>query len=165
MFRLIFVLMLFSLNALARAGDLPDSALTPGFIDASVTQANIQQTICVKGYTKTIRPTAKYTDALKKVQLVQYGFADKNPKHYEEDHLISLELGGHPRDPRNLWPQHRLGACNASDKDKLENKLHQLVCSKVVKLSDAQAAISKDWIKSYAAHIEPAGCAVPKKPH
>jgi hypothetical protein len=28
-----------------------------------------------------------------------------NPKDYEEDHLISLELGGAPRDPKNLWPQ------------------------------------------------------------
>jgi hypothetical protein len=25
--------------------------------------------------------------------------------HYEEDHFISLELGGHPRDPKNLWPE------------------------------------------------------------
>src|SRR5216683_2609243 len=30
---------------------------------------------------------------------------NKTPAHYEEDHLVSLELGGHPRDPRNLWPE------------------------------------------------------------
>jgi len=31
-------------------------------------------------------------------------YVDKAPSHYEEDHLISLELGGNPRDPKNLWP-------------------------------------------------------------
>jgi len=30
-------------------------------------------------------------------------YVDKTPSHYEEDRLISLELGGNPRDPKNLW--------------------------------------------------------------
>ena len=28
-----------------------------------------------------------------------------SPSDYQEDHLISLELGGNPTDPRNLWPE------------------------------------------------------------
>ncbi len=36
---------------------------------------------------------------------IEYGYADRNPAHYQEDHLVPLELGGAPRDPRNLWPQ------------------------------------------------------------
>jgi len=28
-----------------------------------------------------------------------------NPACYEEDHLISLENGGDPKDPKNLWPE------------------------------------------------------------
>ena len=28
-----------------------------------------------------------------------------SPSDYQEDHLVSLELGGHPTDPRNLWPE------------------------------------------------------------
>ena len=27
------------------------------------------------------------------------------PSHYQEDHLVPLELGGAPRDKRNLWPE------------------------------------------------------------
>ena len=38
----------------AWASDLPDSSLTPGAINPEVTQGNIQQTVCVKGFTKTI---------------------------------------------------------------------------------------------------------------
>jgi hypothetical protein len=40
----------------AWASGLPDPVLTPGAINLNVTQENIQQTVCVKGYTKTIRP-------------------------------------------------------------------------------------------------------------
>jgi hypothetical protein len=72
----------------AWASDLPDPSLTPGAINPEVTQANIQQTVCVKGYTRTIRPPAHFSNKLKKRQLREYGYADRNPKHYEEDHLI-----------------------------------------------------------------------------
>jgi len=83
------------------ASDMPDPSLTPGAINPEVTQANIQQTVCVKGYTKTIRPPAHFTNKLKKRQMREYGYADRNPKHYEEDHLIALSIGGAPDDPRN----------------------------------------------------------------
>ena len=86
-------------------GQLPDPKCTPGSIDPAVTQANIHQTICVTGWTATIRPPQSYTGTLKKQQLKSVRFTDKNPAHYEEDHFISLELGGSPRDPKNLWPE------------------------------------------------------------
>src|SRR5262249_31090768 len=78
---------------------------TPGARYSKVTQATIKTTICVKGWTKTVRPPSSYTSALKRVQLVEWQYADTNQAHYEEDHLISLELGGAPRSTRNLWPQ------------------------------------------------------------
>src|SRR5260370_32174245 len=81
----------------------------------------------------------------------------------EEDHLVSLELGGHPRDPRNLWPErwgtpghplphvgpfpaHLVGA-NA--KDKTENALHAEVCHGTLTLREAQFIIATHWIKYY----------------
>jgi hypothetical protein len=81
----------------AWASDLPDPVLTPGAINPNVTQANIQQTVCVKGYTKTIRPPAHFTNKLKKRQIREYGYADRNPKHYEEDHLIALSIAQRAR--------------------------------------------------------------------
>jgi hypothetical protein len=83
----------------------PDPAITPGVPNPDVTQATIQQTICVSHWTATIRPAPSYTDHLKVQQLQAARYKDKSPAHYEEDHLISLELGGHPRDPKNLWPE------------------------------------------------------------
>src|SRR5579872_5329391 len=40
---------------------LPDPTCTPGSIDPAVTQATILSTICVNGYTKTVRPPVSYT--------------------------------------------------------------------------------------------------------
>ncbi len=126
-------------------GALPDPVCTPGVIDPAVTQANIAQTICVSGYTATVRPPSSYTDALKAEQMRAYGFGGA-ATNYEEDHLIPLELGGAPRDPKNLWPQPRGGNPNAAAKDALENTLHSLVCAGRVPLAIAQQAIATDWV-------------------
>src|SRR6266542_3816982 len=82
--------------ALAGATALILPTHTPGARYYKVTQATIASTICVKGWTKTIRPPASYTTALKKQQLAAWNYVDQNPRHYEEDHLVSLELGGAP---------------------------------------------------------------------
>src|SRR6184192_1761749 len=70
-------------------------ALTPGVLNTDVTPATIRSTICVPGWTRTIRPSTDYTNDLKLEQMRSYG-ARRGPADYQEDHLISLELGGHP---------------------------------------------------------------------
>ena len=129
--------LLLSSGSRAFAGDLPDPRLTPGAIDPAITQANIQETVCVKGYTKTVRPPASYTNKLKKKQIREYGYADTNPKDYEEDHLIPLNIGGNPTDERNLWPEPHKSQWNAKKKDQLEFTLYKLVCAGQVSLKDA----------------------------
>ena len=81
-------------------------ARTPGVVNPDVTQATIGETICVRGWTRTVRPPTDYTNGLKVRQMREYGVGG-SPSGYQEDHLISLELGGHPTDPRNLWPEPR----------------------------------------------------------
>src|SRR5260370_8216263 len=103
-------------------GVLPDPNCTPGVIDPAVTQANIQQTICVPGYTKTVRPPVSLTNSLKAQQLVEYGYVDTNLHDYEEEHFIILELGGSPTDPNNLWPE---PGSSPNPKNDLENLCHQ----------------------------------------
>lgn len=142
------------LAAQAWASDLPNPSLTPGAIDSSDVQQNVQDTICIKGYTKTIRPPASYTNKLKKRQIREYGYADTSPKHYEEDHLIPLEIGGNPRDPQNLWPEPRRSEWNAKKKDRLENALHRMVCDGAIPLKDAQTEIANDWIAAYRKYVQ-----------
>jgi len=137
----------------AIAADLPDPRITPGAIDPSVTQANIQSTVCVKGYTKMVRPPSYVTNKLKKSQIREYGYADTDPRDYEEDDLIPLNIGGAPGDPRNLWPQPRNSEWNAERKDELEFKLYKLVCYGKVPLAEAQQEMAKDWINAYKRYV------------
>jgi hypothetical protein len=111
-----------------------DPTRTPGALNAEVTQANIHQTICVRGWTKTVRPPVAYTNALKVKQMGQYGEVG-DPSKFQEDHLISLELGGAPTDPRNLWPE---PYPRASTVDTIENELNAKVCSGELSLAEAQ---------------------------
>lgn len=125
---------------------LPDTNCTPGVINLDVNQKNIYSTICVSGYTKTIRPSASYTDKLKIQQIKEYGYADTNTSDYEEDHVISLELGGSPSDPKNLWPEPHP---SLNEKDKVENYLHKQVCNGIIRLSQAQNEIAQNWYAIY----------------
>jgi len=71
-------------NAAAGVGPsylYPDPQSTPGATNPQVTQANIEPTI--------------------------YAVHRQESAHYDEDHFISIELDGNPRDTKNLWPEMR----------------------------------------------------------
>lgn len=121
---------------------LPDPVCTPGTTNVAVSQANTGSTICRHGWTATVRPPVAYTESLKTQQMVAYG--DNGPKsRYEEDHLIPLELGGSPTDPRNLWPE---PSASPNLKDKVERAANRAVCRGSMTLSAAQRAISSNWV-------------------
>ena len=111
-----------------------DPVRTPGVLNPDVTQATIGTTICVQGWTRSIRPPTEYTTELKLRQMRAYRETG-SPSAYQEDHLISLELGGHPTDPRNLWPEPYPRAANV---DAIENDLNAQVCSGSLTLAQAQ---------------------------
>ena len=123
---------------LAQRGGIPavvaDPVRTPGVLNPDVTQATIGTTICVQGWTRTVRPPTEYTSALKLRQMRAYGETGP-PSAFQEDHLISLELGGHPTDPRNLWPEPYPRAAHV---DTIENELNAQVCGGSLTLAQAQ---------------------------
>jgi hypothetical protein len=127
------------------ASPQPSASPAVGVLNPAVTQATIGTTICVRGWTATIRPPASYTNALKIQQIAERHLTDTNPKDYEEDHRLPLELGGAPRDPRNLWPEPWAGSQGARVKDREENSLHRTVCAGRMTLANAQAQILRDW--------------------
>lgn len=133
----------------------PNPRLTPGAVNPAVTQASLRETICRRGYSKSIRPERKYTERLKRRQIREYGYTDRRLRDYEEDHLVSLEIGGSPTDPRNLWPEprHVVGGWGSEAKDRLENRLHTAVCRGRLPLAEAQRAIARDWIAAYKRYV------------
>jgi hypothetical protein len=124
----------------------PNPLRTPGATNPDIEQANIQETICNPRWsTKSIRPPSTYTSHLKVEQIREFGYDDTNPRDYEEDHLIPLELGGDPTDPKNIWPEPldtSIPDGGAMFKDKVENHLHAQVCAGNLTLEEAQKEIS-----------------------
>lgn len=130
----------------------PDPKLTPGVTNPSVTDANIKSTICVANWTATIRPAASYTTKLKNQQLAAHynGDTDVKTGDYEEDHFISLELGGNPTEAGNLWPE---TYPVAHQKDAVEDYLHKQVCAGAMSLDVAQDLIKSDWYAVYNSDV------------
>ena len=124
-------------SAAAPALVLPNTAMTPGALNPRVRQSTIKKTICKRGWTRMIRPSVRYTNALKLRQMILYRESG-SPSDYEEDHFIPLELGGAPRNPRNLWPEPHN---QSSMSDPLETKLKRQVCRGTLTLAAARAAV------------------------
>lgn len=173
----------------------PDPSRTPGAANPQITQRNIKYTIFDPHWsTKQIRPPAEYTSNLKRKQLRQYGDTvhqsraqlinrrtgkvditrcvahSDNPSCYEEDHLIPLEDGGNPVDPRNLWPEPyntRVGGVvmGAYQKDVVEGSVHDEICFDIphskknshipattsIPLRRGQEILAGDWYGCYEA--------------
>jgi hypothetical protein len=121
----------------------PNYAPPAGALNLDVTQDTIHQTICVRGWTAIIRPPVEWTTNVKRI-LLRKRHLPGTPATYELDHYIPLELGGAPRDLRNLWlqpwPQARL-------KDDAENDYNRAVCEERMTLGDAQRMIRdpRNW--------------------
>ena len=141
----------------ASGGDyLPDPHCTPGATNPKVTQADLASTICKTGYTATIRPPASITGREKKASEAAYGFHGKAATT-EYDHLISLELGGDPNSPLNLWPEPNKSSATGTTnpKDKVENTLKTLICNALhgkayLPLVKAQYLIATNWTTAIA---------------
>ena len=145
---------------LATGAPLRRSPLTepPGAFFADVTQATIGTTICMAGWTATVRPSTSFTNGLKLIMLRRAGLPESDAPNYELDHFVPLALGGHPRSEDNLWLQRWDGPWNARVKDQLERRLQVLVCAGTIGLRSARAAVQHDWHAAYEKFV--AGTAV-----
>ncbi len=89
----------------ANYSPLPNRSITPGAINGAVTQADIDTTICVRGWTRTVRPPESYTEPLKRRLIRAYGYADRELRDYELDITSSHWSSGEPRATRKISGQ------------------------------------------------------------
>jgi hypothetical protein len=118
---------------------------TAEVLNPDVHEATITETICHKGYTKSVRPATSYTNGVKRKLMREQGIDWADAADYELDHIVPLTLGGHPRNIHNLQLQRWDGEDGAESKDKLEVRLAHEVCHGTVSLPAAQACIWNDW--------------------
>lgn len=130
-----------------------DRTCTPGALNPDVTQATIHSTICVPGWAAKVRPSATFTNRIKRQAMANYGITGPLSA-VEGDHLEPIEDGGfpgdehNPDDPRNLaqiWPESWTGTPNAHTKDVDENMVHRAICSGKMTLKQGQDFILAKW--------------------
>ena len=114
-------------------------------LNPAVTQDRIYETICVPGYTKTIRPPVSYTNGIKIRLMEREGLPLELIGDKILDHVIPLEVGGSPDDPRNLVLQDQ---DDSRTKDKSEHYFHRAVCDGRISLRAAQQILWDDARKS-----------------
>jgi hypothetical protein len=124
-------------------GPLPDRRCSPGAIYTDATL----DLICAPGYTAKVRSVPA---SEKNAVYAEYGIPRSHyGRSYEIDEIVPVGLGG-SSNIANLYPE---AASNPSPgfhvKDKLETKLHQLVCSHELGLAIAQRAIASNWPAFY----------------
>jgi hypothetical protein len=156
---------------LHRAGpaEIYPSEAVPGAFNPAVTQETIHDTICSAGWTARIRPPTSYTNRIKGELLASLHLPGTR-SDYELDHFIPLEIGGAPRDRRNLWMEpygdlahpmttsesaaaRRTGEDllpNSPAKDTVETHLKAEVCAGRMTLVAAQQAVQTDWYAYYS---------------
>jgi hypothetical protein len=125
---------------------VPDPTLTPGAV-----RTTDPVDICERGTRGLRHMTRQRSDAI----LSEYGLPPGPHPDVEIDHLIPLEIGGADSDA-NLWPEPRRTVepkWNAEAKDRLENRLHALICAGDTMPDEAQAAFVNDWTEAYREYV------------
>lgn len=127
-------------------GPLPDRGCTPG---ARYSRVRKKQ-VCRPGYASSVRHV---TESTKDAVYAAYGMR----RHFdgatgEVDHLVSLELGG-SNARSNLFPEAARPRPGSHEKDRLENRLHDEVCSGDITLHHAQRLVAGNWVKAYRARF------------
>ena len=127
-------------------GANPDRHCSPGAYYSKLTKAVICSSTFRTGDIRNVPQSEKF-DVER-----EYGLAAKlYGSTLEIDHIVSLELGG-SNDIANLYPEEATlpgGAPGYHVKDKLENKVHDMVCAGQITLRQAQRQIATNWQTLY----------------
>ena len=130
-------------------GPKPRSALTPG-----ETRPITIAEVC--GYSEAEVIARNIPEDTQRRVFAAYGIRPARREQFEVDYLITPDLGG-TQSIKNLWPQPYSALWNAHVKDKLEQRLHKLVCGGRLDLATAQHDIAADWIGAYRKYVGQGG--------
>ena len=126
---------------------MPSDCVAPSAAPGAIYVDATLEMICTPHYTEKVR---RVTSAVRAAVLGEYGLPVRSyGRSYEVDHIVSLELGG-SNDIANLYPEAASPEPGYRVKDRLENRLHSLVCNGEIKLRQVQRATASNWVELYA---------------
>ena len=128
-----------------KLGRLPDRSCTPGAVFSRVGRSQV----CVPGRARRVRNVPQ---SLKNSIYAEYGVLSHSRGQFEVDHLVPLELGG-SNSAKNLWPEAAAPRPGFHEKDRLENVLHDRVCSGEMSLTRAQHLFERNWVAAYRRYV------------
>ncbi len=99
---------------------MPDTTLTPGAV-ATTDRAEICAWVGGRSYSQRHRMWES-----KRSTLLKYGLDPRDGRHYEDDDLVPVCLGGDNANPLNHWP---MPWPEAREKDELEGQTCRAVCA------------------------------------
>ena len=122
-----------------KLGANPDRRCSPGAYYTGLTKA----VICSPDFRTA--GVGNVSGAIKYKVKAAYGLLPRNyAQALEIDHIVPLVIGG-SNAIANLFPEKRNAHPGYEAKDRLELRLHQLVCSGSMKLRTAQEQIAANW--------------------
>jgi|APCry1669189369_1035219.scaffolds.fasta_scaffold02189_6 hypothetical protein len=146
--RKLFLLFILSVNVYSF--ELPNKEVTSGDYDTLLDK----KTLCVPNYTsgkdEDGNNVRHVPQKIKNIVFQEYGILKEDRSNYVIDHLVNLSNGG-LNNLYNLWPQPKE---EGHKKDRLENKLHKMVCNGEISLKEAQEAIKDNWVVAYSKYVE-----------
>jgi len=168
--------------ALSAAEILPDPKLSPGdslnipveiictnkgFTSGYWRNGTVGDWVSKKDHHRGDAPVRSTPESSHRLVFARYGLLSiyNDPRRrgdFEDDHIISLELGG-SNSISNRYPQSYLVfKWNAHTKDRLENALHKEICdclktngrqAATTLLREVQSEISGNWTNAYLRHL------------
>ena len=141
------VILVFTLSGIAmaqgRASYLPNPKLTPG-ATLNVTKDDVCDSATDLAHNIPV--------VLKRQVFDRYSIRPNAAGGYDVDRLIPTGLGG-SNAIKNLWPQPFTGEWNHDLKNRLEHRLHKMVCGGALDLKIAQQEIADDWVSAYRKYL------------
>jgi hypothetical protein len=126
-----------------RRGELPDRRCSPGAYYSKLTRAVICSPSFHTGAIRDVPQSEKFAVEREYGKAaIYYG------RSVEIDHIVPLELGG-SNSIANLYFEPGSGRASYHAKDRLENKLNDMVCSGSITLRKAQKQIASNWKTLY----------------
>src|SRR4051812_31633031 len=131
----------------------PRGPMPTDVLNRAVTPENVESTICRSDFVAALKLSPTELRERERNLMLRTGTDPELAATFVVAEMVPAALGGDPRKPKNLQPLPLRGAANGANKDRLDRRLHFLVCTGKLGLREAQSALWNDWYGAYVQYV------------